>query len=244
MLPLKIVIHKNVLNLFMNIARLSDSVEFEIAKRQLAMKESHENSWFNYVKELLDLYGLPLIFELFENRPQKLAWKHLLNNSVNFAIEAEWKSDIEQKSSLKYVNPETLGVGKCHPNWSTVRNNLADSRRAQLKCKLLTGSYILQGNRAVFNQYQVDPACKLCSAAPETRQHFLAECPVFESERDSFMQKMCNNSLLQDCRFHDPDIFTRLVLDSSAVFDYNATNQSVISQVELHAREYIQESPG
>ena len=54
-LPLKTVIHKNVLNLFMNIARLSDSVEFEIAKRQLAMKESHEKSWFNYVKELLDL---------------------------------------------------------------------------------------------------------------------------------------------------------------------------------------------
>ena len=51
-------------------------------------------------------------------------------------------------------------------------------------------SYILQGNRAVFNQYQEDPTCKLCSAAPETRQHFLAECPVFESERDSFKQKM------------------------------------------------------
>ena len=115
MLPLKTVIHKNVLNLFMNIARLSDSVESEIAKRQLAMKESHEKSWFNYVKEVLDLYGLPSIFELFENPPPKLAWKHLLNNSVNFAIEAEWKSDIEQKSSLKYVNPETLGVGKCHP---------------------------------------------------------------------------------------------------------------------------------
>ena len=109
-------------------------------------------------------------------RPQKLAWKHFLN--VNFAIEAEWKSDIEQKSSLKYVNPETLGVGKCHPIWSTVKNNLIDTRRAQLKCKLLTGSYILQGNRAAFNQYQVDPTCKLCSAAPETRQHFLAEWPM------------------------------------------------------------------
>ena len=198
MLPLKTVIHKNVLNLFMNIARLSDSVEFEIAKRQLIMKDSHEKSWFHYVKELLDLYGLPSIFELFENPPPKLAWKHLLDDSVNFAIEAEWKSDIEQKSSLKYmyVNPETLGVGKCHPVWSTVRNNLTDSQRAQLKCKLLTCSYILQGNRAVFNQYQVDPTSKLCSAVPETRQHFLAECPMFEIERDSFKQKMCNNLLL------------------------------------------------
>ena len=160
--------------------------------------------------------------------------KHVLLRQ-NYATEAEWKSDIEQKSSLKYVNPETIGVGKCHPILSTVRNNLANSRRAQLKCKLL------QGNRAVFNQYQVDPTCKLCSAAPESPQHFLAECPVFESERDSFKQKMCKNSLLQDYRFHDPEFFTRLVLYSSAVFDFNATNRSVISQIELHAREYIHE---
>ena len=123
MLPLKTVIHKNVLNLFMNIERLSDSVEFEIAKRQQVMKDSHEKSWFNYV-ELLDLYGLPSIFELFENAPPKLAWEHLLKTSVNFATEAEWKSEIEHKSSLKYVKPEPLSVGKCHPVWSTVRNNL------------------------------------------------------------------------------------------------------------------------
>ena len=89
MLPLKTVIHKNVLNLFMNIARLSDSVEFEIAKGHLVMKDSHEKSWFNYVKVLLDLRGLLSTFELFENPPPKLAWQHLLNNSVNFAIEAE-----------------------------------------------------------------------------------------------------------------------------------------------------------
>ena len=64
---------------------------------------------------------------------------------------------------------------------------------------------------------------------------------MFETERDSFKQKVCNNLLLQDCCFHDPYIFTRLVLDSSAVFDYNTTNQSMISQTELHAREYIHE---
>ena len=130
-----------------------------------------------------------------------------------------------------------LGIGKCHPVWSTVRNYLTDSRRAITN--FLTGSYILQGNRAVFNQYQADPTCKLCSATPETCQHFIAECLVFETEWDSFKQKVCNDSLLQDYYLHDPDTFTRLVLDSSAVFNHDATNQSVISQVELYAREYL-----
>ena len=46
--------------------------------------------------------------------------------------------------------------------YSTVRLNTFDNKRAQLKCKILTGTNILQGNRAVFNQYAVDPTCKLC----------------------------------------------------------------------------------
>ena len=50
---------------------------------------SREKSWFNYVKELLDSYGLPLTFERFENPPSKSEWKQHLNNSVNFAVEVE-----------------------------------------------------------------------------------------------------------------------------------------------------------
>ena len=96
------------------------------------------------------------------------------------------EDEIEQKSSLKYVNPEVIKVSKCHPIWSTVWTSVNDSRRAQLKCKLLTGTYILQAIRAVFNQYQVDSTCKLHSVAPETRHHFVAECSVFEIERNIF----------------------------------------------------------
>ena len=34
--------------------------------------------------------------------------------------------------------------------------------------------------------YQVEPTCKICSATAETRQHFMADCSVFETERDFF----------------------------------------------------------
>ena len=80
-----------------------------------------------------------------------------------------WRADVTEMSSLKYVNPNSIKVGKAHHVWSTVRNCLTDSKRAQLKCKLLTGTSILQGNRVAFNQNTVDPTCKLCLAAPETR---------------------------------------------------------------------------
>ena len=56
------------------------------------------------------------------------------------------------------------------------------------KCKLLTGTYILQGNRAAFNQYTVDATCKLCHTAPETWQHFLAECSAYAPERETYLR--------------------------------------------------------
>ena len=73
----------------------------------------------------------------------------ILNNAVNGAIQASWKQDIKDKSSLKYVNIHALKVGKSHHVWSTVRSNIHNSRRAQLKSKLLTGTYILQGNSSL-----------------------------------------------------------------------------------------------
>ena len=76
------------------------------------MKDRHEHSWFNYIKDLLDMYGLPSVFELLENPPSKSEWKDLLNNSLNSVIETEW----EKRSSgyVRYVNPDVLRVGKCH----------------------------------------------------------------------------------------------------------------------------------
>ena len=80
----------------------------------------------------------------------KSAWKRILNEAVHSHIEAMWRADMAEKSSLKYVNPNSLKVGQTHHVWSTVSNCLTDSKRAQLKCKLLTDTYILQGNRLLL----------------------------------------------------------------------------------------------
>ena len=61
------------------------------------MKDRHDHSWFNYIKDLSDMCGLPSVFELLENPPSKSEWKDLLNNSVNSVIETELKKDIQDK---------------------------------------------------------------------------------------------------------------------------------------------------
>ena len=221
----------------MNIIRNKHFIEYEVAERQLVMKGDEEKSWFNLIKTVLGTYNLPSIYSLFRQPLSKAEWKSTLNHAVNTHIEASWQAEVKQKPSIKYVNPNSLKVGTLHPVWSTVNNSITDNKRAQLKCKLLTGVYILQDNRAAFNQYTVDATCKLCHTAAETRKHFLTECSAYTSEREIYSEKLRNNPVLSDEIMGDlrnPELLTQLTLDASfrvAIKD--------LEVLELDSREYI-----
>ena len=204
------------------------------------MKGCEERSWFNLIKSILETYNLPSSFSLFSQQLEnsKSEWKKTLNESVHSHIEASWRADLSVKTSLRYINPNSLKVGKAHPVLSTVRNSLIDNKRAQLKCKVLTGTYILQGNRAAFNQYTVDATCKPCLAAPETRQHFIAECSAYTHAREVYLEKLRNNPVLPDrlcSELQNSEFLTRLILDPSVYVD----SLENLEFLELCSREYI-----
>ena len=90
-LPVRATIHKNSLNLFMNMTRDKSQIEYQIAERQLAMKDSDEKSWFNYIKSIIDLYDMPSVYTLLQQDISKPQWKKLLNSSINSFVEASWK---------------------------------------------------------------------------------------------------------------------------------------------------------
>ena len=50
--PIAIVIEKNTLTAFNNIARHEDFIEHEIALGQLAIKDENSNSWFTHIRKL------------------------------------------------------------------------------------------------------------------------------------------------------------------------------------------------
>ena len=56
-----------------------------------------------------------------------------------------------------------------------------------VKLKILTGTYILQSNRAAFNKHQVDPTCVLCGQSSETLDHFILRCVELEDVRTSVL---------------------------------------------------------
>ena len=113
-----------------------------------------------------------------------------MNSKIHAHVEQQWKEDIASKSSLKYLNPDSVKVGKVHPVFATVRNNTYDTRRAEVKVRLLTGTYTLQSNMAKFNQFNVSPTCQLCNKYPETREHFLISCEAFHVLRTMSMNKI------------------------------------------------------
>ena len=48
--------------------------------------------------------------------------------------------------------------------------------RIPVRLRIATGTYILQCNRASYNQFESDATCNLCGKSDETLTHFLLEC--------------------------------------------------------------------
>jgi hypothetical protein len=238
--PIEALLHKRILTLFASISRKETSIELELARRQLSVKSLKDDSWFSDVRKLLWKYELPSVYSIMDRPPSKPVWKRLVDKAVNSHWEKKWSEEVEKKSSLKYLSLQSVAIGKPHVLWSTVRNNSHDVGRAAIKARLLTGTYILQGNRAVFNQYSVDATCRLCGMEPETRAHFIATCPTLEHVRTRYRQQL-TRLLGQTVAMEingDCELFTQLMLDSSSPC-LPVILHDCVASVELLSREMI-----
>ena len=104
-----------------------------------------------------------------------------------------WTEQIQQDtlmfSSLQYL-VGMYRIGKCHPTASTCSANIRDISRIPIRLKILTGSYILQTKRAVFNITNPDPTCMLCGKSDETLSHFLLVCTELENIRMTLIREI------------------------------------------------------
>ena len=89
-------------------------------------------------------------------------------------------------SSLKHLS-KTYVIGKCHPAVRPYLHSDRDIYRIPVKNKVLTWTYILQTNRAKFNQNDVNPICQLCHKCEETPQHFIIDCEALGEDRDPIL---------------------------------------------------------
>ncbi|VDI37464.1 Hypothetical predicted protein [Mytilus galloprovincialis] len=76
-IPIEAEIHKRILGNFRNIIDNDNSVERDLAFRQLAMKSDSSNSWFRKVVIITELYDLPSPHDLLVSPPSKSKWKKI-----------------------------------------------------------------------------------------------------------------------------------------------------------------------
>jgi hypothetical protein len=75
-----------ILKTFGNIIRKDNSIEKDIALRQLAMKGQNSDSWFSKLDEISEKYNLNSPHDLIVNPPTQSSWKILLCNSPTTGI--------------------------------------------------------------------------------------------------------------------------------------------------------------
>ena len=210
----KLILLKNV---FLN----KDSLEYENAQRQLAVKSYESKSWVSVCNRLLHKYKLPSIYNVCKNIESMKIWKQLVNAAIITYVLSQWMDT--PKKSLIYLNItiESLQVGKVHQSWSSLPNDPVAVKRSIPKLRRLTGSYILQENRARFNQYNIDATYALCGDGHESGVHFLVVCSRLQFVRQNYIGRLKgmlyleNSEIIADSYISDPEKLTQIILDCS-----------------------------
>lgn len=185
LLPIEAIIDRKILTFFYSIClQDSSSVERRLAIRQLTVKTQDSNSWFIGVKQVLWKYDLVEAEDLLEGHLSYTEWKRQASQAINIHWTNKILHSAAYSKSLKYLS-KVYTPGKVHPILQTPVKSARSINRIPTHLRILTGTYILQTNRAAFNQNEVDPTCLLCDAGHETTEHFILICPALESIRQT-----------------------------------------------------------
>ena len=235
-LPIQAVIEQKQLSTIPSLA--ANPTILEIIIRQVAVKKEGSHSWVVATQKLLHKYNLPNFLEIIGSQTTKQKWKKV----VKAAILKYWKEHIEEeadtKSSLKFLNKEFNS--SAHLLWASTSHDCRDVRRANIKARLLCGTYILQATRAAFNQTRIK-TCPLCGRDDEDITHFLLQCQVLNPSRQAILNCiMASIPLVYKHHPHQwlPHQITQLVLDPThpSVLSIIPLQQKVLYQIEKMSR--------
>ena len=113
---------------------------------------------------------------------------------VKTAIHNFWTSKIisdaksKRLSTLKHLAIQNYRVGVTHNIWTDASVDTQAVKKAYIKARLTTGTYMLQASRAKFSKQGVSPVCRLCNTGDEDIAHFLLSCSSLV--RSHFMSKL------------------------------------------------------
>ena len=164
------------------------------------------------------------------------------------AVDRYWTDKIlaeaAEKSSLKYMNTQKYSIGQAQLVWFDAGHDIMSVQKAGWKARLMTGTYMLQANRARFNQHQVDPMCLLCCKEPENVEHFLLRCESLTHVRDQFLHKIYQSLQKSvdvghfDIIKSNDTVLTTTILDCTTLIDdvREPVMDNILHEIESTAR--------
>ncbi|KAJ8303666.1 hypothetical protein KUTeg_018776 [Tegillarca granosa] len=102
--------------------------------------------------------------------------------------------------TLTYLTPNCIH-DRVHNLWLSAGFNMVNIHKACIKARLVSGVYLLQGNKHRFNQHNLKPTCQLCMQDPETRMHFILDCSALTHVREPYLFKL-RDVLLDKLQHH------------------------------------------
>ena len=242
-LPVEAQIHLKVMTLFINVCtQPNESLEKQLARRQLCIKSMNSNSWFIQVKTIMLKYDLGNASEWLDIQMKK---NELLNNAKK-GINAYW---IERTTSLaklytglRYLNSDILMPGKIYPILRIKHQSPRDSKRVPTKIKLLTGTYILQPLRYKIYKEGTEDHCIACECKEETLEHLLIECESWNYLRDPILQTIKNllttngNVRVEDLTC---EMTIQVLMDITKIQKIHRVTSDLMSQIELQSRRLV-----
>lgn len=217
-LPIEAEIHKRVLSLFHSIFSSNNENLKKALERQYVL-QTHELTFLNRVADILYMYNLPPWTDLKDQLPSKLSWKCKAKEAINSYWKVNLQRDANSKTTLKFLCIPNLDIGKPHSIWNSLPPNIGELRKATIKARLCTGTYIFQSQKARFSNMNLDATCPICQLEEEDIIHFLTRCPVLEGiRRESLgvIKRITINKIglgNWNSNFHERTCIAQLILD-------------------------------
>ncbi|CAC5391721.1 unnamed protein product [Mytilus coruscus] len=182
-IPIEAELHKRQLSLLYSILVSENTKLRTLMERQLIVNSENPESFFPRVQEILQYYSLMPIHKLEKNLPTKFQWKKQINTAIADKWTSKLQTEIKEKSTLKFCNTTELKIHQTHPVWNSLPSVTYEVKMAQIKARLLTGTYLLECDMQKFKREQEKANCTLCHLEKETLEHFLLKCPALHDKR-------------------------------------------------------------
>ncbi|CAC5381889.1 unnamed protein product [Mytilus coruscus] len=199
--------------------RYSDKHRYKIhpTKSVTINKYSNSKTTKSEVQFKLDDTNMPSANQ--DQLPSKLSWKCKAREAINNYWKVNLQRDANSKTTLKFLCIPNLDIGKPHTIWNSLPPNIGELRKATIKARLCTGTYIFQLQKARFSNINLDATCPICQLEEEDIIHFLTRCPVLEGIRRESLSVIKRITISKiglgnwNSNFHERTCIAQLILD-------------------------------